>query len=323
MESPTLLARLRATGPNSHAAKLARSSSTTRSPAPWASSSNPKLVASQALEAARALAASDAAEAAIKTRAEQVTADLVAEPRALTTILAKPFRDGARAIAQIPVVPRHDVVMKLLDREPVKKLLRAQLVDTLVQFGRRAASPVADNAIARGLGGIGKLVASRPSALGRVASAVSGEVEKQLEKRATDFADTAVASVLENLAEQASDPARAKEQAQMRVALLDGLTELAPKELGAMVQGHEGQLVGSARAALRAWASDASFVADVEAAIAKVIARDAGRALGDVLADVGMRDVVRAQAIVHVERAIARVVGTEAFAKWVEGVVAE
>ena len=161
----------------------------------------------------RAFAASDTAGARVVAALNVGEKLLDAEKRPLGAVISASLKAGARDLAAVPLTPPRDVIAKLLDREPLKKLLRAQVTDTLVAFGRRAASPVADNAIARGLGGLGKLAmgqAGKPGAFGALANAVSGEVERQVEKRAADFADTAVAGILDGLAEQISDPARAR-----------------------------------------------------------------------------------------------------------------
>jgi hypothetical protein len=54
----------------------------------------------------------------------------------------------------------------------------------------------------------------------------------------------------------------------------------------------------------------------VEALVSAVLAKDAARPLGDVLAELGLKDVVSAQAKEVVGRRIAAVVGGDAFAEW-------
>ncbi|HEY2518334.1 MAG TPA: hypothetical protein VGI39_46010, partial [Polyangiaceae bacterium] len=205
----------------------------------------------------KALTASDAVAAQIVARIGAAEKKLAAEKAPLDALLPEPIVQGARELAALRVTPSRPMVVKLLDREPVKKLLRAQVVDTLVAFGRRAASPVADNPIARGLGGLGKfaLGQAKPGALGALANAVSGEVERQVEKRATDFADTAVAGILDGLADQISDPSRAAEQAAMRLAVLDGFLELSGAEVAELGRGPVAERVAVVRKALSAWAA--------------------------------------------------------------------
>jgi hypothetical protein len=233
---------------------------------------------------------------------------------------------GLQELAQLPSTPPRDTVVKLLDREPLKKLLRAQVVDTLTAFGRKAASPMADNAVARGLGGLGKLALGAAtkggSPLGALANAVSGEVERQVEKRASDFADTAVAGILDGLADQMSDPARAKEQAAMRLAVLDGLLGLTGVEAAQLARGPVEQRVAAVRKALAAWAAEDSFEADVASVVRTVVAEDWTKTVAEVLDGFGVKDVVKAEAVALAKEKIAAVVAGDAFAQWLAGVVA-
>jgi hypothetical protein len=312
----SVLARLRTDGPDSPAARLAALVVEDVLSRPVEALVEPAAWAEGVRDALRALTASDAAEAVIVARAELAATELAAEKRAFLQIVPASLRAGAKALAEVPMTPRRDAVMKLLDRDPLKQLLRAQIVATLIDFGRKAASPVADNPIARGLGGISKLVASKPSALGRVASAVSGEVERQVEKRATDFADTAVAEVLDGIADHVSDPARVKEQAAVRASLVDGLLESTGADLAELVRGHAPAQVAAARKALAAWVAEPAFLSDVQSAIAKAIEKEAKRPLGDVLADLALRDVVKAHAVKRVEKGVRDLVAGEAFGQW-------
>jgi hypothetical protein len=270
-------------------------------------------------DALRAFTSSDAAEVRVIMALSEGEKLLESEKRPLGAVISAALKTGARDLAAVHATPPRDVVAKLLDREPVKKLLRAQVIDTLVAFGRKAASPVSDNAFARGLGGLGKLAmgqTGKPSAFGALANAVSGEVERQVEKRAADFADTAVAGILAGLAEQISDPARAKEQAAMRQALVDGFLELTGAEAAQLGRGPLGERVAVVRRTLAAWSAEGAFEADVEAVVAAVLAKEGDRKLGDVLAEVGLRDVVSARAKELVQRRMSSFVGSEPFAEW-------
>jgi hypothetical protein len=278
-----------------------------------------RFVAGALREGLRTFAASDAAAAWVTATLEEGEKTLAAEKRTLGALASPSLVEAAHELAALQVTPPREVVEKLLDREPLKKLLRAQVVDTLIAFGRRAASPVSDNRIARGLGGLSKLAmgnASKPSAFGALANAVSGEVERQVEKRATDFADTAVEGILEGLAVQLSDPARAKEQVAMRLALLDGFLELTGAEVAQLGRGPVADRVVVARKALGAWAAEESFEADWDALIATLLAKEGGRPLGDVLGDLGVKDVVAEKATELVRRKVALVVAGEPFAEW-------
>jgi hypothetical protein len=251
------------------------------------------------------------------------TALLTSERRALRDIVAKPLQEGARALAQLPTTTHREAVLKLLDREPLKELLRAQVTATLVTFGRKATSPVADNPLARGLGGLSKRLASRPSPLGAIASAVSNEVERQIETRAAEFADTAVESILQGIADGVGDPSRGKEQAAMRAAFVDGFLELSGADLADLARGSSKERIAAVRKALGEWAADPKMAQELETAIAMGIALEANRTLGEVLSDLAIKDSVVASARTVVEKAIARVVATDAFAGWLSALLAD
>jgi hypothetical protein len=274
----------------------------------------------------RAFASSETAAARVVNTLTDAERMLAVEKRTIRARVSPALLVGAHDLASIASTPPREIIVKLLDREPLKKLLRAQVTDTLIAFGRKAASPVADNAIARGLGGLSKLAmgqASKPSAFGAIANAVSGEVERQVEKRATDFADTAVAGIIDGIATQLSDSSRAKEQAAMRLALLDGFLELSGAQIALLARGPIAERVAVVRKTLAAWSAEASFESDVESVVKTVLAKDAERTLGELLAELGLLDVVATRAKELVRRRVSELVAGEPFAQWLRGLLGE
>jgi hypothetical protein len=80
--------------------------------------------------------------------------------------------------------------------------------------------------------------------------------------------------------------------------------------------------VAVARKALAAWSAEATFETELEALANAVLAKEIGRPLGDVLAELGLKDVARTKATELVRRRIASFVAGDAFAEWVAGVLA-
>lgn len=76
-----------------------------------------------------------------------------------------------------------------------------------------------------------------------------------------------------------------------------------------------------ARKTLAAWSAEATFEADVEAFVRGALAKDADRQLGEVLADLGLRDVVAARAKEIVHRRVSALVSAEPFAEWLRALV--
>jgi hypothetical protein len=274
-----------------------------------------------------ALTASDSAAQRVIERIQRANAALSLERRPVGSLVSPALVEGLRDLARLPTTASPDTLFKLLDRPPIRRMLRAQVIETLAVFGRRAASPVADSSLARGLGGISKRalgqIASGPGALSRVASAVSGEVERQVEKRATEFADTAVAGILAGIANQAGDAARLEDQAAIRIAIIDGLLEMGWTDLAGLAPGHPSSQVGTVRSALAQWARQPDFGGSLANAIHAVMREDVRRPIGDVLEDFALRDSVARHATEWVALAIAHLVGGAAFESWLSELLAE
>lgn len=317
-DSSQILTRLRA--PGGITARLASAVVRDVLERPLGELVDPSLLAGALREVLVALTTSDSATQRIIDRVQRANAALAAQSRPVGTIVPRALAEGARALARLPTTPSRDAVLKLLDRPAIKRMLRAQVIETLAAFGRRAASPVADNSLARGLGGISKRalgqIASGPGALSRVANAVSTEVERQVEKRASEFADTAVAGILAGIATQATDTARREEQAAIRIAIIDGLLEMTGADLAGLAPGHAPSQVDAVRSALAAWSCDPDLVRSLDGAIQAIMTEDVRRPVGELLADFALRDVVASRATEWVERRIAHVVAGAAFERW-------
>ena len=270
-----------------------------------------------------AFVASDAAADEAVHRVESFFDALAGENRPIRALVPAPLAAGALSFARLPTTPSREALLKLLDREPLKLLIRSQVIDALTAFGRRAASPVSESGLARGLGGISKLAlgGSGKNAFARVATAVSGEVERQVEKRATDFADTAVAGSLSGIVEHATDPTRREDQAAIRTAAIEGIFDLTGADVAGIVRGDAAAQVAVVRSALRSWTTDPGFADDLRAVVAAALARDAARPLGELLGDFALRETVRASAIAWVTRVIETIVAGEPFALWLAGLL--
>ena len=315
-----LLARLRDTSDDAPSARLAALLVEDTLARPVRELVDPTLVATAVQSALLAWTESEPGVAHVVARAERGRAMASVHDRPVSDLVPAAVQGGLRELVQLPFVARRGAVMKLLDRQSFRQLVRAQLVQTLVDFGRRAASPVSDNPIARGLGGLGKLAGqiAKPSGLSAIASAVSNEVERQVEKRANDFADTAVTGIISGIADQASDPSRAAQQAALRLELVEGVLALTGADLGELARGNLDRQVGVARKALAAWAAKGDLARDVEAPLRFIVEMEGARPLGALLGELGVLEPVSIHARAFVRAALARVVAGEAFVAWLE-----
>lgn len=212
---------------------------------------------------------------------------------------------SARRVAELDWRLPRELTMRVLGRGPVRRLLREQVLRTLVDFARRATAGLTENIVARGISKIAFGTRSRPTPLGALAEG---------------FADTAVDEVIEGIAAELADPTRAREQAAIRKAVLDALLEETGPELAALAAPQLSPLLTTARAALADWKP--TFVADVTAALERLFAGEARRPLGELLADLGLREVVVAHALPLVRRRLDEFMGKPAFARWLADTLA-
>ena len=255
----------------------------------------------------------------------EVVATLQADRRALKDVTPPELKRTLRELVGRPFSPDKRLVLTIIDREPTRDLVRQLLVDLVLDFGRRASAPVAG--VAKGLGALarmaGETVKAKSGGLGSLVGAVSGEVERQLEKRAIDFVDAALGGVFGELADAVSNPRRAEEAAELRMAIFDGVLELTLPQLAREVMNAD--VPGGAevlRAGLAAWLDAKTSNAELQKVAQAVLDRDGARTVRQVLADWGLADEARALAVEQLTTRMRAIVGTDAFSAWLSALVA-
>lgn len=256
---------------------------------------------------------------------DEVVAKLQADRRALKDVAPAEVQAILRELIGRPFSPDKRLVLTIIDREPTRDLVRQLLLDLVLDFGRRASAPVAG--VAKGLGALarmaGETVKSKSGGLGSLVGAVSGEVERQLEKRAIDFVDAALGGVFGELADAISNPKRAEEAAELRMAIFDGVLELTLPQLAREVMN--GDVPGGAevvRAGLTRWLASKDADATLGQVAQAVLDRDGQRTVRQVLADWGLADEGRALAVEQLTARMRAIVGTDAFAAWLGALLA-
>lgn len=250
---------------------------------------------------------------------ELIVAELNATPRPLKDVVARDVREAVREVVGRPFSPDRRLVLTVIDREPTRELVRQLLLDFVLEFGRKASAPVAG--VAKGLGTFAKLageaVKSRTGTIGSLVGAVGSEVERQMEKRAVEFVDAALSGVFGQLADAISDPKRAAEAAELRVAMIDGVLELTLPQLAREVTNAD--VPGGAevlRKGLERWlASEAS--GEVLRQLVELALRDGGnKPAREVLDELGLLTVVKERGAAALTERIKEVVASEAFDRW-------
>jgi hypothetical protein len=282
---------------------------------------DPKVVRAVGRRLLEAWVKSAGTEQLVTRVVEDLVQRLQAQPKSVRDVMPAELRKAAREIFGRPFSPDRRVVLTVIDRPPTRELVRELLLTTVLEFGRKASAPVAG--MARGLGSLakfaGETVKARSGGLGSLVGAVSGEVERQLEKRAVEFVDASIAGVFGQIADALSDPKRAEEAAELRMAIFDGALELTGPQLAREVMNAD--VAGGStvvREGLARWVASAEADAQVEKWVSVTLERDGAKSGKDLLTELGMLDVVREVASEQLAVQIRAVTGGAAFAEWVK-----
>ncbi len=262
---------------------------------------------------------SPTAVTALSRSVDLVVNELNANHKALKDVVARDVRAAVKDVVGRPFSPDRKLVLTIIDREPTRDLVRQLLLDFVLEFGRKASAPVAG--VAKGLGTFAKMagdaVKSRTGTLGSLVGAVGNEVERQMEKRAVEFVDAALSGVFGQMADAVSDPRRATEAAELRVAMMDGVLELTLPQLAREIANAD--VPGGAevlRGGLKRWLASAASDDELKR-IAEFVGKDLGaRKLRDVLDELGLLGVVKTRGAEQLALRIREVVGSEAFSTW-------
>ncbi|HEY0839824.1 MAG TPA: hypothetical protein VGD74_06535 [Vulgatibacter sp.] len=322
-DTETILARLRASGDDAPLERLARLAVARDLETPLGALVDPSFFAGMFAGALRAWLASDEAEGWILDRVRELGDWLSARDATLGELVPPSLQRACVELAGRPYAPDREVTLFLLDRPPVRELLRHLLLEELLAFGRKLRAPVMENPLARGLGGLGRFARDRARAgafasmASDVVGAVSDELERQLDRRAAEFADAALSRVLQRLGDLLCDPSRAEEQAELRQALLQGVFELDTSELARELDRSEPHVISAiVRRALSAWLERDETKGEIAEALGAVIAQDAGEPLRAVLARLGLLDEFMDLALAVARRQTRSLVESEPFAAW-------
>jgi len=193
-------------------------------------------------------------------------------------------------LARTPYVPERTLLVALLSRPPFRRLNRELMLGTLVDYTRRIRSTLSDPNAGRNLGMLGRLatqaVQRGTAAVGAVASGVASvvtdELERQMQRRAAEFAEGAVDELVARLAATLTDPTRTAEHIELKLALLDFALDLRGEALANELGRSQPLRVASQlRSTLLTWLDRPEAASDLTAALTWLYAQDiAGRPWG-------------------------------------------
>lgn len=193
-------------------------------------------------------------------------------------------------LARTPYVPERTLLVALLSRPPFRRLNRELMLGTLVDYTRRIRSTLSDPNAGRNLGMLGRLatqaVQRGTAAVGAVASGVASvvtdELERQMQRRAAEFAEGAVDELVARLAATLTDPARTAEHIELKLSLLDFALDLRGEVLAnELGRAQPLRVASQLRSTLLTWLDRPEAAPDLTAALTWLYAQDlAGRPWG-------------------------------------------
>jgi hypothetical protein len=323
MTPQDLLARLQDTSPNGPLDRLAALVVEHELSQPLETLLPPALLARALKAALEGWLASETADRELASAIDHLQGRLTQDPRTVREALPPELSKGLAELAARRFSPDRALVLSVLDRPPVRSLARGLLLNLLIDFSRKVSAPVTENRIAKGFSGLAKLAAdqarSAGGTLGGIAGALSDEIERQVEKRARDFVDSALSGVFQQLADALTDPSRASEQAEMRVALLDGVLSLPLSRLGRELS--RADVPGGAavvRKGLSQWLASKDTTAELEGWLTRALERDGKRPVREVLGALGLLDAFQTLGRESLRARLSPVVTSEPFARWLE-----
>jgi hypothetical protein len=231
-----------------------------------------------------------------------------------------------------PYHPDREIVRVLLDHPSTRAILREILQANVLEFGKRMRTMMSD---ATSLGGRGGGLASRLADVAKgVASAVGGELERQLEPKVKAFVDDILGVTVEMLVDRISSEAFAPEFAGWRIDVLHAfMTQPIDRLVAERHKYPPRDFAADVAAILRALAAWRGLAEQLEAGLDDLLREHGqnrpGAELGgqisarEFLDGSGLEAAWRPQLQQALCDMAREVVETDAFATWLEQLAAE
>ena len=328
MTPPDLLARLQDASPHGPLDRLAALVVEHELSQPLTTLFPPALLARATRRSLEGWLASPTAEGELAAVLDRLQEELARRPGTVRDVVPREFAQGLAELASHRYSPHRELVLGVIDRPPVRALVRGLMLNVLIEFSRKVSAPVTENRIAKGFTGLARFAAeqarSSGGTLGGIAGALTDEIERQVEKRARDFIDSAMSGIFQQTADALSDPQRASEHAELRVALLDGVLGLPLSRLGrelSQVDVPRGTAV--ARKALTQWLASPESQPALEEALGRVLTHGGDKPVRELLQALGLLDTFQQVGREALRTRLAPIVGSAPFAQWLSELMHE
>jgi len=264
---------------------------------------------------------SDEAEEQLVSALRDELNKLKDEKRPLGELVSDSFQEELEKLASEPYALDRDLLLALIDRGPFRALIRELLVETLQNFAQRMSTPVADSRVAKKVLGIGQRARNRAlshaGSLGSLADAVSEGVERQLDKRVSSFADSALSTIMQRIADYLCSPDRLADQEALRKGLLEGVWELQVAQLaGELDRSNLEATASMLRSGVGTWVERADFQEVTSQWIEERLDAIGDRSVRDLLNEFSLEEPLRGYALEHTRANLGDLVESEAFTAW-------
>ncbi len=316
--------RLRRRGAHAPAAKLAALAVDDLLRRPLEELLVPAEVADHAMDVLRGLASSEELAQVVRARVSWWIDRLAEEPGVAGDWLDDEGVARLEELLERPFPLDPELTMRWLDHEAMRNLVRRVLRETLSTFARRVRPSIPDSrllsSVKRRAGRLTRRQRERASSIGDgVLGAVSGEVERGMERRVGEFVDSAVGGVLRRIADHVTDPAHEGQFGRMRSAAARVALETSNRALAAEASKLDLEaLAAFVVSVIRSAADNDRVAAWIGAAVEEEVR---GVTCGQWLEERGMREAWSAWArevLAERTRSLAR---TEEFAAWLDALL--
>jgi hypothetical protein len=288
---------------------------------PMAELVEPRWLAKAISDGVRASASSPEFERWVATRVEQALGRVDGLSGTLGDKLPVTLLGPLEQTLGRPYQPDRELVRALLDHPSTRAILGEILQANVLEFGKRMRAMMSDatSSPGRGSGGL----ASRLAGVAKgVASAVGGELERQLEPKVKTFVDDILGVAVEMLVDRVSSEAFAPEFASWRIDVLHAFMNQPVDRLVAERHKYPPQdFAADAAAILRALAAWRSLADQLEAALDELLREHGQVSAREFLDGSGLEDAWRPQLHRAMCEMAREVVETEAFSSWFRNLI--
>jgi hypothetical protein len=223
-----------------------------------------------------------------------------------------------------PWSPGEEMVLRIIDQDAMRSLIRTVLTGALTRFGKRVRSiekgvigDLGSRARRRGRGLFGNMTDNIGGLAGNLVGAVKEELDHALDGRVKEVAGSGTSEAVKVIARYVANPDHAAGFAEFRVAIMDVILDTPLHELAAEVDKMDpDKAVDVFTAALRSSVQRDDFLDQTQSRIEALLEEAGDGTLGAWLDEVGLSEVWTSSTTRLVHDRMQALVAEPVFADW-------